>query len=97
MNYEFLIGMALLLLGFGIILLVAIAREQPLVYLSGLGVAAMGATLVVAGSMPPGPARIGVQIFFFLVVILAGLFQWRMARRLQGSRRGTLGQKSGGD
>jgi hypothetical protein len=94
MNFELLFGIGILVLGFGMIVFVAVARQHPLIYLSGLGAAASGASLVVAGIMPPGPARIGVQTLFFIVVFLAGFIQWRMARRLQ--RPGTPDQESGG-
>jgi hypothetical protein len=95
MNFELLMGIGLLVLGFGLIVFVAVARQHPLIYLSGLGVAAFGAVSVVAGIMPPGPARIGVQSFFFIVAFLAGFIQWRMARRLQRPPGRTPDQESG--
>lgn len=96
MNYELLIGIGLLLLGAGVIVFVAIAKEHPLIYLSGLGVAAMGAAQIVSETMSPGPARTGARILFSVVAFLAFWFQWRMARRLQQPRGEVPGQESGG-
>jgi hypothetical protein len=95
MNHDLLIGVGLVLLGSGVIVYVAIARDQPLIYLSGLGVAAMGGSQVVPEVMSPGPARIGVRIFFSVVAFLAFWFQWRMARKLGQPGGGTPGQASG--
>lgn len=92
MTVALLLGMVLLVLGVGIMAYVAIARDHPLIYLSGLGVAAMGASQVAAETMSPGPVQIGLRSFFGIVSLLAFWFQWRMARKLPRPRGGTPGQ-----
>lgn len=52
MNFELLIGMGTLVMGFGIIVYGAIAREHPLLCLFGLGVAALGASQAVVQVVP---------------------------------------------
>lgn len=96
MNFELLIGMGTLVMGFGIIVYGAIAREHPLLCLFGLGVAALGASQAVVQVVPPGPARFGVRSFFALAGMLAFFLVWRMARNLgrERFREGTPGQES---
>ncbi len=95
MTFELFLGLALLVLGGSVIAYVAIAKDHPLIYLSGLGVAAMGASQVAAELMSPGPAQIGVRTFFWIASLLAFWFQWRLARTLARPRGGTPGQDPG--
>lgn len=96
MNTELLIGIGLVVLGFGIVVFVAILREQQLAYLSGVVLAAMGGTFVAAGTMSLEPARVAVILLLWVVACLAIWFQARMARKLPRPAEGTPGQESGG-